>query len=253
MKILVCGDWHCNTLYVRNLFRAITDNLLGVKPDVIVQVGDFGFWEHQYDGLNFLDNVSHWSVDSGIPVYWIDGNHENFEILYRDYLKGRYDEFITIRPGIHYIPRGRVWEWDGVRFMGFGGAYSIDKFTRTAYISWWPQEMASDEELERVRQADEQVDVLFSHDVPDGVDIFSASGGLLLPIASAERSRQIMRQVADVARPKLIIHGHYHFRYSLVWPAPWGGVDVIGLTCDGHKFNSHAYLLDTEKLLLPQG
>jgi Icc-related predicted phosphoesterase len=247
MKILVCGDWHGNTVFVENIFNAIARE--GWEVDVIVQVGDFGFWEHRDEGVHFLDSLSTFSQESGIPIYWVDGNHENFEILYDQYLKGRYDEFIEIRPSIYYIPRGKTWEWDGVKFMGFGGAYSIDKNHRTPYISWWPQEMASDEEIERVRSKNEQVDVLFSHDVPQGVDVLTASGGFLLPIASAEHSRYLIRQVAEVARPKLIVHGHYHFRYGMLWGAPWGEVSVIGLTCDGRQFRAATYMLDTNELL----
>lgn len=225
MKILFAGDWHGNPQFVSHLFTHITD----LKIDAIVQCGDFGFWEHRQGGKEYLDVVSELATTNSIPIYWVDGNHENFELLEEKYVKGNYNNFVEIRQNLYYIPRGLRWEWDKVSFVGFGGAYSIDKDQRTPFISWWPQEVASQEDVSR---ATTTADVLVCHDSPTGVPTFDLAPFKLQPIEGALHSRNQLRKVAEVVEPKFIVHGHYHFSYETVWSSPWGNVKVRGLDSD---------------------
>lgn len=241
MKILCLGDTHTNAPFIDKFYSvavALHD------PDVIVQVGDFGFWENR--GPDFLDIVNDITTEYNKPFYWIDGNHENHELLHKNYVKGCYDDFVQMRSNIFYIPRGHTWEWDGLRFMGFGGAYSINKASLTPYINWFPEEMPSEEDIARANNHG-KVDVLICHDTPEGTPLISFTFGKDTP-KGCMWSRKKLREVADSAQPKLIVHGHYHHPYTETWFSPWGDVKVIGLSGDyvAEHWSDMYTIIDTE-------
>lgn len=242
MKIGFLGDTHGNWGHYQRLIGMLSRE--EIEVDAIIQVGDFGFWEHRSHGVDFLDRMNTIIGNSDIPFYWIDGNHENFEYLYRDYVQGDYDDFIAIRSNINYIPRGMTWEWDAVRFMGFGGAYSIDKSTRTNFVSWWAEEVASDEEVAHAVSKGE-VDVLITHDVANLSPILAIAGLKMIP--ATFRSREQLDKVVASAKPSTIVHGHYHHAYRAQARMDWGDVDIIGLDCDTARSWTDCFrILDTE-------
>jgi Icc-related predicted phosphoesterase len=228
MRIMVAGDWHGNKGFVEAFYDRWVSKM---DVEAVVQVGDFGFWENGRGGPEFLDAVNACSVKHNVDTYWIDGNHEDHELLRSRYIQDQVDDFVEIRDHVFHIPRGLAWEWDGVKFMGFGGAYSPNKAQLTPYINWFPQEMAFDEEIDRAATRG-TVDVLFSHDVPEGVQFMNEVFAGTVPIMGAMWSRRHMLRVAEAAQPTMIVHGHYHFHYKEFWNAPWGEVFVIGLDAD---------------------
>ena len=48
---------------------------------------------------------------------------------------------------IYHLKRGEVYTIEGKTFFVFGGASSIDRMYRTAYLSWWPHELPSAAEI----------------------------------------------------------------------------------------------------------
>ena len=84
MKILLVGDTHGDAMHWDWL---IEEYATEYAPDAIVQLGDFGFWPHQYGGPEFLDVVNGAVgalgkyTNKDVRLYWIDGNHENFDAL----------------------------------------------------------------------------------------------------------------------------------------------------------------------------
>lgn len=73
-------------------------------------------------------------------IWFIDGNHENFKILYK------YKENPQISEHIRYIPRGTVINTKNFSILCCGGADSIDAYRRIKDISWWEEEKISVEE-----------------------------------------------------------------------------------------------------------
>jgi len=71
-------------------------------------------------------------------------NHENFNWLLNKVKNPHGLNSITSK--IKYIPRGTMLTLGKKNFYFCGGAFSIDKFMRTIYKSWWPQEILSKEE-----------------------------------------------------------------------------------------------------------
>lgn len=235
--LLVAGDIHGDPQHIAYLFeRAINQDV-----QAILNVGDFGYWEHQPGGGAFLDLCSSLAVDNDMPLYWIDGNHENHTMLRERYgpngenYKPTDEGFWEIRPGVYYIPRGTRWTWNGVRLMGLGGAYSVDKDYRLAReqgrvsiewgwtaghvrkfgatgpgTMWWPEEELSDEELEFALSDPEPLDILFSHDKPRASNPPWNRKDLLECYPNQDKIQTVIRNLT----PKLVVHGHLHFRYE---------------------------------------
>ena len=66
--------------------------------------------------------------------------------------------------------RGEVYNIDGISVFAFGGGYSIDKYRRQENVSWWRQEMPSEEEYKNaeknLQKVDYQVDYIITHTAP---------------------------------------------------------------------------------------
>jgi len=216
-RILFAGDVHGNLSHVRRLLAVA----IRERCDRIVQLGDFGYWPHMSD---FDDEVAELSAKAGIAWYWLDGNHENFDAL-EDAVDMASPVPVLMANGLTYLPRGCTWEWDGVRFMAFGGGYSIDKQWRVEGSSWWPQELPTRLEQERALEAT-VVDVLLTHDAPEGTCPIINPGYKGDEISSA--NRRWITELATTHDPDILIHGHYHHRYS----ADLDGIRVEGLDCD---------------------
>lgn len=215
-NLLVAGDTHGRQNWIKWLCRLKNDH----DFDAILQVGDFGFWEHAPHGRAFLDDVNRLLEKSDLELYFCDGNHENHEFL-REYPiteSGRNTGMAQIRERIWYLPRGHVWDWNGVSFLSLGGASSIDRARRTINDSWWPQELITDDEVSQAigNIGDQYVNVMITHDCPEGVSIPTDDGNTSLKNFEPETviNRRKLIEVVREARPELLFHGHYHVRYS---------------------------------------
>src|SRR5207302_2100931 len=124
-----------------------------------------------------------------------------------------------------------------VRFGALGGAFSIDWRDRTPGKSWWPEEVTTASDVERL--GGEPLDVLVAHEAPAGVPL----AGFRLPVEDEVRSeevRQLVRAAVQATRPRLVLHGHWQKRNSheLSWPAElfgrldWSSTQVEGLGAD---------------------
>ena len=239
-NLLVAGDTHGNLSHVKNLFAQAQ------KHDCtrILQLGDFGFWTHTKAGQQFLGGVRHTAEEYNIPLFFIDGNHENFDILWQYIVPSEDGVGIRIAKGwVTYIPRGTRWQWDDTTFLALGGAHSVDKHRRIPYVSWWPQENIGPDDVERCfRAVDRQgaVDVMVTHDAPQGcrfiTDVCQSNGWKedVLSIAN----RNAIQAVMEAARPNVLLHGHHHVRYQEY--IRYGAINgrpketlCIGLDCEG--------------------
>ncbi len=242
MKICGVGDIHGDIdWFVGRVLRYAALH----ECEIIVPCGDFGYYgpRDERDGSRYLDKLSKVLVREGIEMFWLDGNHDNHMYLWENYPP---DEtgMVPMRENVTYLPRGCVWEWDDVRFMSLGGAYSIDKDRRLKeeakrhkpYSLWWPTELLT-EEQKFFAAARGPVDVLFSHDAPIKVDVpgIHAEDHMAFPQSWDHRRR--VQYVVEHIEPKLIVHGHHHVRYSsfVEWRdrMGWHRSQVEGLACNG--------------------
>lgn len=238
MRILVLGDTHCDTHCDTKFINEFV-NPLAVKSecDVIIQVGDFGFWpammmgdhKHSYRGfapfIEACDNLP-------VPIYFLAGNHENHDALDLAESRSLLVDEVFISSNVIYRPTGATWEWDGVRCLAVGGAHSIDKEYRTTGIDWFPQELITDEQETKASSVG-KVDVIFSHDAPANVDLYphfpdQARGFWVEP--QTEINRRKLQNIIDATEPSRVYHGHWHLDYTD--KINNDSIDVYGLDCN---------------------
>lgn len=256
MKVLVLGDLHGDTRAGIEVIRKAKE--LGIAH--IIQCGDFGFWPHYRDGIEFLDALNYELRANLINLYWLDGNHENFDAIESivKHLPNDGNGRVWLRSHIRYCSRGAAWNWDGKRFMTVGGAVSVDKGNRLyreenrgePRTLWWPQEQLTRAEMRlAVERAEKKpVDYLFTHDCPSNAPF----RGRLKNDLDSTAHRQLMDELGKGVAPKLWFHGHMHTRYDgYDFPTYEPTSTVYGLECNPeamHGYETGAYwgVLDTE-------
>lgn len=141
------------------------------RSDYLIICGDFGLlWDGAPEEAHWLD----WLDNKPWTTLWIDGNHENFDML-KEYPTEEWHggQVQRIREHILHLCRGNVFELEGKRFFAFGGAESHDKKYRTLGRSLWEEELPSAEEMEYGRQSLEKVgwkvDVVITHSLPEKI------------------------------------------------------------------------------------
>ncbi len=230
-RVLVAGDVHANVSWLRRLCDLARQH----DCDVILQLGDFGFWPHHPDGARFMKHVAHHAVRADLTVYWIDGNHENHTALAA--LEPGPEGFVEVAERCRYIPRGHRWTWRGTRFGALGGAFSVDWRSRRVGSSWWPEEVTTADDVEALGSG--ALDVLVAHEAPAGVPLAE----LPLPAEDQIRTDDVRGLVASAVKtttPKLVLHGHWHRRHSfeLAWPVDGGnGLDWAHTQVEGLASN----------------
>lgn len=223
--VLFAGDWHGNLYQAEAAVLAAAAR--GIK--VIVQAGDFGLWTPKQETFRFLKGLNNVLVQHDIVLYWVDGNHECFPHLYEWPIGD--DGTRQIRTNIFHLPRGLRWEWLGVKFVALGGAHSVDKDYRVHGEEWWPEEHVTYAEIQQVIDGG-PADVMIMHDVPAGVPNLITDDPLGQHqaarwfgehnIGAATMHRAILAQAYEVVNPGLIVHGHYHKRYTRKFVTPQG-------------------------------
>lgn len=270
-RILIAGDTHGNLNHVRYLIGMAAER--GIR--IVFVVGDFGAWEHTPGGVKFFDDVDEEAETGGsVTVYFLAGNHDNRALVERMYGERVDDEgFLICRPRVRYAGFGHRWTWDRVRFLAFGGAYSVDKELRLEWEQqlyqkllrkrlmgshvdpdtahghyWFPEEEASIREVERMLNDPTRVDVLLTHDKPDGS---VPPGWTYKQPVECYRNQRRIQQIAELVTPTLLVHGHLHFPYEQDVPqsAELMSMRVIGLDCDQPGFHPRYNPLDSWMVL----
>lgn len=232
--VAFAGDWHGNTEWAERCL-----NYLDEQADVktLIHLGDFGFMSNI---AAYLDAVHHRAQEANINIFVVPGNHEDYNWI--ESQSNDDNGLIHITNRIHAYPRGHRFHINGVTFCAVGGAVSVDKRHRTTGKSWWPQEELTDSETETIcRQG--PVDVLLTHDAPYGANTpklpqedFIRCVGAHIAEQSEEHQRRV-RKICNALQPRLLIHGHYHVRYSddHIWKTDQGqeyAIKIEGLDCD---------------------
>lgn len=211
----MCGDTHGNGNHIRHLFATALRN----ECQAIFVLGDFGYWEHGREGVEFLDRVNDRAAEVDTEIYFLDGNHDKTGLLLERYGDRRDDEgFMLVRDHIHYAPRGHRWTWAGVRFIALGGAYSTDKQWRLDRERktgkpgslWFPEEEMSDEDMAAVLADGTPVDVMLAHDKPRA----SNPGWNREDLPECWPNQDRLQRAVAALRPRLYLHGHLHYRYK---------------------------------------
>ena len=170
--IYVTGDCHGN--FRRFQSDCFPEQANMTKQDIMICTGDFG---GVWFGDSRDDETLDWLERLPFTLAFVCGNHENYDALERypvdDWHGGKVHR---IRPHVLHLTRGQIFELEGSRFFTMGGAKSHDiedgilepdapdferrlmmlqRKPRARYrinhISWWAQELPSDEEYAEAR------------------------------------------------------------------------------------------------------
>jgi len=204
--IAITGDTHGEI----DIGKLNTDNFRDqktmTKEDKVIVCGDFGcIWYGDRRDAYWLD----WLESKSFTTLFVDGNHENHDLLNTypivNYCGGKAHQ---IRPSVYHLMRGQVFDIDGTRFFTMGGARSTDKQYRKEGVSWWPQELPSEEEyqeaLSNLDKCGWEVDVVLSHCAPDSIQTQLADW------YEHDKLTNFLQTVKCDLEYKYWLFGHYH-------------------------------------------
>lgn len=238
MSIYITGDIHGNIYRLLNLAE---QRIHIKKNDYIIICGDFGaIWKVEEDDfeecrLDALEALPY-------TILFVDGNHENFDRLYRYPVKewkgGKIHE---IRPNILHLMRGQVFEIEGRKIFTFGGAACHDipggildrydkdfenkaKFNdymglpyRIKNLSWWELELPTEEEMEEgllnLKKHNNQVDYVITHCVSNRIQMQIDPPPF--NIYKENCLTDYLDKIEDLVTCKKWYFGHYHDNASI--------------------------------------
>lgn len=202
-NIIVIGDTHANFRYLN---RIIAEE----HPDIIFVCGDFGYWNKAI--FNAGSGMFHDDIQNGeTKIYFCDGNHEDHSKLQQLVKIHGWKKPIEVSKNIYYCPRGSslVLE-DGRKVLFFGGAKSTDREMRLAYFDWFPEEMISSAEFERVQEG-EQYDIVVSHTCPTIlVNRMLFDIGASTTFYNRDSCCDALQAVYETVKPSQWFFGHWH-------------------------------------------
>lgn len=232
--IFITGDCHAD--WSKFSTDSFPEQKEMIRDDYVIVCGDFGIWHP--------DNTEkwwfRWLSEKNFTLLFVDGNHENFDRLYSDEF-----EIVDFHGGkahricenVYHLMREYVFELCGKKFFAFGGASSHDiqdgilepsdykstkelandynkrtqrgEMLRINHISWWKQEMPSEDEmkfgLETLRNNGNKVDYIVSHCCPQEVASLFSHG-----FYKPDKLTDYFNTVARTTEFSKWFFGHYH-------------------------------------------
>lgn len=230
--IYVTGDCHQN-------FRKFNTKIFPeqkemTKEDYVIICGDFGgVWNKEVENKE-EKHLLDWLEEKPFTTLFVDGNHENFDRLYSYPVELWHGGKVhKIRPSVIHLMRGQIYEIDGKRFFTFGGASShdiesgilepedpdfkekkkwLDREWRSYlvnHITWWAQELPSEEEMQEGRANlaahDNQVDFIVTHCCATSTQMLIDEQKLKPDIET-----DYLEEIKQTIQFKKWFFGHYH-------------------------------------------
>lgn len=212
MAVYLCGDIH-GTFDIQKLMKFFSAKSYNdfTEAKYLILLGDVNVcWDGGEQDQEVIDILSDLPVDF---VLFIDGNHENFDILNNYPITKWHGGMVhEIEPKILHLMRGQIFEIDGKTFFTFGGATSVDKMMRQEGIDWWHEELPNEEEYERGIEAledyDYTVDYILTHTAP--TEVVYEMGFDSDDYEDEEELRNYLQEIAESADFKEWYFGHFH-------------------------------------------
>lgn len=210
--ILVTGDIHGANDIGKLTKKANPIQKQMNKEDFLIITGDFGLvWSNDEEDLW----LRRWLDKKPYTTLFIDGNHENFDLLYEfeevDLCGGRAHR---VGESIYHLMRGEMFELQGKRFFTMGGAESHDKIYRTLGVNLWEQELPCDEEYSHARETlkkfDYKTDYVLTHCAPTKAQQEIAEQLGLEGEYGENKLTDFLQEISEKLEYKSWFCGHYH-------------------------------------------
>lgn len=167
--IFLWGDIH-GEHEVNSYTKFHRDNKKILDDNPVIFLGDWGFlWSEprRKSEQYWID----WFSSKSNKFYIVDGNHENHKLISElPIVEECGGKMRKLEDNIFFMMRGEIYQIDGKTFWAFGGAMSIDKAHRIEGKSWWPEEVASYEEMQygidKLESVNWKVDYVIAHTLP---------------------------------------------------------------------------------------
>ena len=202
--IYVIDDTHGNFLPFRPEYFPEQAGM--TKNDMVIIAGDFG---GVWFGDSRDDETLDWLERLPFTLVFVCGNHENYDALARyPVAEWHGGKVHRVRPHVLHLMRGQIFELESYRFFTMGGAKSHDTNHRINHISWWRQELPSDEEyieaLQNLERYNWQVDYIITHCAPTSIALAGSRHN------EADRLTDFLQEVRERATYHYWLFGHYH-------------------------------------------
>ena len=222
MRCLIVGDVHGEFKGLNHYMNRIQGT---INYDVILQVGDFGFWKEslQSSKKKFPEMCKR-------PIYFVRGNHEEYsrynrhrviEPFFNDYegvIVPNY--FVKCRHIPRYLNDETV-EINGLKVLGVGGAVSTDREYRVLGYSWWKEEEVDRKNVMRIIKKSLKPDIVIRHDGPS--HFFRAGEyNYLFPNRAGDK---LLGKLYDHIKPRFWFFGHFHV--YMEWEDPRSGTRFV--------------------------
>lgn len=169
-RIFITGDTHGSYDMTKLSRRHFQEGKTLTKNDYVIICGDFGcVWGGELEKSDKW--WQNWLDEQPWTTLWIDGNHENHDLLQtypvEQWHGGRIHK---INNSIYHLMRGEVFTINNKTIFTFGGGYSTDRAYRKEGVSWWKGELPTHEEvnyaLQSLEKYNNHVDIILTHDAP---------------------------------------------------------------------------------------
>lgn len=246
--ILCTGDIHGDIKEFISRVETFVEYRELEDVNYVIIAGDFGgtwydishpLYEKYYNVMSYFNQEEDLDRLNEKPwvTLFVDGNHENFDKLYlypvKEWNGGKVHE---IRPNVLHLMRGEVFTIEGKKILAMGGAACHDiqdgvldpwneekkimewekdrfKLFRIKEISWWEEELPSEDEkmhcAVNIALNDYKFDYIISHELPAS-DVGLMGRGYI----PDDYSKWLERVRANVQYKKWI-GGHYHTNQNI--------------------------------------
>ena len=210
MATFLKGDIHGNLFEIIDFINRFN---LG-KNDNIIILGDCGIaWRK--DKKDLAQNIKLWNeCGNGVKLYFIDGNHENFNILNSLPIENNMGK---IADNIYHLRRGQVYEFENKKILVCGGADSIDKYRRIENFTWWKEETISQETIDDIPAG--HYDYVLTHCCPRSIfeknSIYLSTLQFLDEKKINHSSEDMLEQLKNKITFDHWFFAHYHINRNL--------------------------------------
>ena len=233
MAIYITGDRHGQLETLGMKYFPKQKGL--TRDDYLVICGDFGgMWDGSRRENYWLD----WLENRSFTTLFISGNHENHAMLNAlPVMEWHGGKVHHVRDHILHLMNGQIFEIDDMTFFTMGGAASHDieagildpnapdfkqQYARAVRsggrfrilgVSWWPEEMPSDEEYaeaeRNLNKAGWSVDIILTHCAPTSI-------ALQMDLHNeADKLTDFLEKVWQRCEFTYWFGGHYHHNMTI--------------------------------------